>query len=107
MTEIEGIFNELYDSTYQKTLIYVTAKCSKLHDVEDILQEIYTEVYSVLLNKGREYIQNEEAFVIKIAKTKIFRHYSLKQRLSAITLNIAKEERGEGALRLYSGQLCA
>ncbi|MBR5516042.1 MAG: sigma-70 family RNA polymerase sigma factor [Clostridia bacterium] len=87
MTDIESIFNEIYDTTYRKTLIYVTAKCSDIHDIEDILQEIYTELYNVLKRKGKSYIQNNEAFIQKIAKIKVYKYYTLKEKLCGISLN--------------------
>ena len=99
MTEIKSTFNEIYDATYRKTLIYVTAKCSDLQDIEDILQEVYTELYLVLVKKGDNYIQNREAFVKKLAKSKVYKHYSLKERIMGVSLNT--EDEGEKELLDY------
>jgi len=91
MTKEEKIFNEIYDSTYRRVLIYVTAKCSDMHDIEDILQETYTEVYSVLLKKGTDYIVSPTSFVLKVAKRKVYLHYTLKERIRGISLNTEDE----------------
>ena len=74
-------FNNIYDRTYNKTALYVISKCGNTDDIADILQEIYLELYSVIVKKGEGYILNEDAFLVKIAKAKIYRHYSLAQKL--------------------------
>lgn len=38
-------FNEIYDKTYKKILLYVLKRCSNIEDVSDILQETYAEIY--------------------------------------------------------------
>jgi RNA polymerase sigma-70 factor (ECF subfamily) len=75
-------FNSLYDSTHKKVLAYITAKCGSLADVGDIFQETYTEVFACLAKRGAQFIQNDEAFAIRVAKQKIHRHYSLAKRLT-------------------------
>ena len=72
-------FNNIYDETYQRSLRYVTKKCSHAEDIADILQEIYTEVYSVIAKKGIEYVHNPEAFVMQVTKSKVSKHYSLAE----------------------------
>ena len=32
--EIETLFNEIYDRTHQKILIYITGKCHKVEDID-------------------------------------------------------------------------
>lgn len=79
-----NLFNKIYESTNKKVLSYVTAKCSRTSDICDIFQEIYIEVYSVLKKHGEDYIINTEAFVMKIAKQKVYRYYSLADRIKSI-----------------------
>lgn len=92
MRDPDRIFNEIYDSTYRTTLIYVTAKCNNTEDIADIMQETYTELYKVILNRGTDYVKEPSAFVRKIAKSKVYRHYSLFQRIRD---NIAATELDE------------
>ena len=75
------LFNIVYYKTYKKTLKYVTSKCKNTEDINDIVQEIYVEVYSVMVKKGIEYIENIEAFVMKVTKSKIYKHYSLLEKV--------------------------
>ena len=70
------LFNDIYDSTTRKVLVYITAKCSSPADIHDIFQETYMELYSILVKKGPDSIQNSEAFVMKLAKQKLSRYYS-------------------------------
>lgn len=81
MREFDRIFNQIYDSTYRATLIYVTAKCHNTEDIADILQETYTELYTVICRRGADYIKDTGAFVRKIAKSKVYRHYSFFERI--------------------------
>ncbi len=92
MRELDRIFNEIYDSTYRATLIYVTAKCRNTEDIADILQETYTELYTVMCRRGADYIKDTDAFVRKLAKSKVYRHYSLFERIRD---NIAATELDE------------
>jgi len=62
-------------------LAFVTAKCGSIADIGDIFQETYMELYKVLSKRGAEYITNEKALVMQLAKQKIARHYSLMERL--------------------------
>lgn len=77
----ETLFNKIYQETSRMVLIYITGKCGKTEDIEDIFQETYMEVLKVLQRKGSDYIKNPGAFVMQIAKRKIYHHYTLLERL--------------------------
>ena len=62
-------FNEIYENTYQSVLKYVVCKCANLSDVNDIVQEVYIEVYKKIseltikeiagtLRVGESYVKN-------------------------------------------------
>ncbi|MFD2171015.1 RNA polymerase sigma factor [Tumebacillus lipolyticus] len=80
----KAVFHEIYDSTNRKVLVYITAKCSNTADIIDIFQETYIELYSVITKRGENYIENKEAFVMKLARQKVYRYYSLLDRLKAV-----------------------
>jgi RNA polymerase sigma-70 factor (ECF subfamily) len=82
--EITSRFNEIYNSTQKAVLSFVTAKCGNTADIADIVQETYLELYSLLTRRGVDYIKNEKAMVLKIAKQKLARHFSLMERLRMI-----------------------
>ena len=85
-------FDRLYDLTKEKTLAFITAKCGNISDIQDIFQETYTEVYSVILKKGENYVDNETAFVKYIAKKKLAKYYGRK---SLIKVRPFENEDGE------------
>lgn len=66
-------FDELYYDTYDYVLKYVVCNCSKLNDVEDIVQNVYMEAYKQIL-KGVK-ISNFKAYVLGIAKNKVKDYY--------------------------------
>lgn len=80
----EEAFEKIYESTKQKILVYIISKCQRTADIEDIFQETYLELFKVIETKGTNYITNEQAFLIKLAKQKIYRHYTLKDKLKKI-----------------------
>lgn len=73
--QLSAFFGSVYDQTYKSTLAYVTAHTGSMEDIADIMQETYAELYSVMLKKGERFADNPPAFVMHLAKTKLFRHY--------------------------------
>lgn len=89
-------FDRIYDATYKKVSGYVIAKCSDITDTEDILQDIYSELFYTLKTKGCDYIREPEAFVMQIANTKLKRYYTQKSKRKMLTfLTKTDEEHGE------------
>ena len=82
--DVTPFFEKLYDATYDSTLLYFTRRCADPTQIPDLLQEVYAEVYSVLLQKGPQYVNRPEAFVRHVAKSKLCRYYSLRKRLSCL-----------------------
>jgi RNA polymerase sigma-70 factor (ECF subfamily) len=80
-SQCDSTFNLIYGQTYNKTLHYITARCGDAGDIADIMQEVYAELYKVLVARGVTYIREPEAFVMQLAKSKVFRHYSLREKI--------------------------
>ncbi len=80
-SSIENLFNEIYDRTQHRILVYITGKCHRVEDISDIFQDTYMELFLVLQKKDWAEIRNEEAFLIKLAKSKIYKHYTLLERI--------------------------
>jgi RNA polymerase sigma-70 factor (ECF subfamily) len=97
--KLAGQFNEIYASTYKAVLSFVTARCGNTADIGDIVQETYMELYQLLKKRGTDYIKNAHAITLKIAKQKLYRHYTLMERLKMfVPLTIAGENGDEVAL---------
>lgn len=73
-------FEQIYLQTYSSVLGYTLKKCGKIEDIEDILQEIYTELFQILLQKEESYIKCPEGFMIQLAKSRIYQYYCEKAR---------------------------
>lgn len=50
--EVAAAFNQIYDETSQKVLVYITARCSSTDQIGDLFQETYMELYRVLSRPG-------------------------------------------------------
>jgi len=94
----ETIFNHIYDETYFITLRFVIAKCGNLSDIEEIMQEIYTDLFLYLLKDTHNPIINNEAFVINIAKKKLAKHYSLLGQIKGLFQQNFEQDHGCGKL---------
>lgn len=67
-------FNRIYDDTWDRVNIYLTARARSIHDLHDLVQETYLELYRALERGVTP--ESTEAFVIHIAKQKLARYYS-------------------------------
>jgi len=92
---IASRFDEIYNSTSRQTLALITAKCRDTADIADILQNTYLELYQALSRRGADFVVNEKAFVFRIARQKIFRYYSLAERMKNFISTNAADEDGE------------
>lgn len=70
-------FEFLYNNTYNSILKYTICHCRNLEDVNDIIQDIYTDLYQTIINKKIIELENVESYIIGIAKNKIKRHYGI------------------------------
>ena len=85
-------FDAIYNSTHKAVLILVTSKCRRTADIGDIFQDTYMELYQVLDKRGADYINNDMAFVLRLAKQKIAKYYSLQERMRIfVSLNASKD----------------
>jgi len=78
-------FNEIYDKTHLDLLKYVIIKCHNINDTQDIMQEIYLELWNILSKKELSDI-NIKSYLIGIANNKIKKHYTLLQKLKTTSL---------------------
>jgi len=53
------------------------------------------ELYQVLIKRGDNYVKNEKAFLIRLAKQKLARYYSLLERMKIVVSVNAANEDGE------------
>ena len=93
--KVTSQFNEIYDSTYRVALSFVAAKCCNTADIHDILQDTYVELYQIIEKRGVDYIKNAKALVLRIARQKLYRYYSLIERLRMVVPITATKEDGE------------
>jgi RNA polymerase sigma-70 factor (ECF subfamily) len=89
--EIETVFNNIYDESYLSVLGFVSSRCRHTEDVQDIMQDIYLELLKTLKHKKRGYIENPGAFVMSLAKRKLYKHYTLSERIRML-VPIYKDE---------------
>ena len=88
-------FDEIYNSTNKTVLTFITAKCGRVADINDIFQDTYLELYQLLNKRGADYVTNEKALVLRIAKRKVAKYYSLMERLKIFVSITTTNEDGE------------
>ena len=80
MEDARLLFDQIYIRTQAAALRFITSKCMSISDIDDIYQDTYLNVYRSLCNTDKP-IENEEAFVINIAKKSISRYYGVLTKL--------------------------
>jgi RNA polymerase sigma-70 factor (ECF subfamily) len=94
----DSFFNKVYDDTYNHTLKYVILRCSDLNNISDIMQEVYLDLYKVISKKGTDHIRNYEAYTIKLAKAKVYKNYSLLEKLKKLVPLYNENNQGDDTL---------
>ena len=73
-------FEFLYNNTYRNVLKYTICHCRNLDDVNDIVQDIYTELYQKTVKNKHINLDNAESYIIGIAKNKKKKNIILQQK---------------------------
>lgn len=84
----DAAFEAIYNATRRQTLVYLTAKCGDPADLQDLFQDTYAELYAVLRRRGGGYVRDGAAFVRKLARQQLHRHYSRR----ALRRDVSLEE---------------
>lgn len=82
MEEPALLFDGIYERNKGAALRYITSKCMNISDIDDIYQDTFLNVYRAVC-KMTAPIENEEAFVIALAKKSLSRYYGLLGKLKA------------------------
>lgn len=77
-------FDDIYDKTHF-LLKYIIIKCHNINDIQDIMQEVYLELWNILNKKELSDI-NIKNYLISIANNKILKHYTLLRKIKTISL---------------------
>lgn len=93
--EVTEHFIKVYEETFAGLKRFVMTRCADLTALSDILQDIYVTYYELLLKKGLSYIENDTAMLRKVAERRLFRYYSLKQKLSVLVPLFRRNDAGE------------
>jgi RNA polymerase sigma-70 factor (ECF subfamily) len=88
-------FDEIYSSTHKAVRAFITAKCRRTADINDIFQDTYTELYMALCKRGADYVTHEKAFVLRIARNRLAKYLSLAERLRMFVSASATDENGD------------
>ncbi len=81
-------FHEIYNKTYQSILKFIAVKCQNVEDINDILQDTYTELYKILNKRNTIEVESEVAFIIGIAKKVLKRYFSFKYKYQLLSYSL-------------------
>ena len=71
-------FNDIYDETYDIVLKYIVCNSNNINDVNDIIQEVYFDLYKKIEKEKVINVSDIRAYVIGIAKNKIKKLINIK-----------------------------
>ena len=72
----QDYFDRVYERTYRTLLRYAIVHLSDPTDAEDALQEVYIDFYRRIGERGHADILSPQAFLLKMLKREIARHYA-------------------------------
>lgn len=78
------VFRKIYENTYPDILRFVIVKCRNVNDANDIVQEVYFELWKILKRKEIDE-SGIKSFLAGIAVNKIKKHYSLLKRINTVS----------------------
>lgn len=73
-------FETVYHATFNILSKYVYFKIANISDVEDIIQNIYINFYTYIIQKNKE-VDNVQSYLIQIANNELAKYYKSKQEL--------------------------
>ncbi|MCI8481969.1 MAG: RNA polymerase sigma factor [Clostridia bacterium] len=85
-------FEKIYHKTYKNILRYIIAHCNNLDDVNDIIQDTYMEFYKKIKKNKRIEIEDEQAFIIGIAKNMLKKYYRFQYKEKSNVVILENEE---------------
>lgn len=80
-------FNKIYNDTYKDISKYVVLNCSKMDDIDDIIQNIYLDVFKYI----KKNYNIDKTYIIGIAKHKVKDYYRFRYKDKIISF-FNKEE---------------
>ena len=89
----QSYFNRVYESTYDNLLKYAIVHLSDPTDAEDALQNVYVDFYRRIERYGHIDILSPEAFLRKMLKREIIRHYQEREQRKMRLIDMTDEER--------------
>lgn len=84
------LFDEWYHKTYDMVLKYIICHCSKIEDIEDIIQNVYLDVYNALV-KHKDLSEN---YIMGITKHKVKDYYRYKYKERIVSFFSKESEDG-------------
>lgn len=76
-------FDGVYEKTYRPLLRYAIVHLSDPIDAEDALQNVYVDFYRRIESRGHADIRAPQAFLMRMLKNEIVKHYALRTQRSA------------------------
>ena len=76
----EERFRQIYTLTYRKTAAQIMAGARQTADAADLIQEVYLELYQIILRRGADYIREPEALTARLTKQVLARYYRKMSR---------------------------
>lgn len=79
-------FDKIYDETYDTVLKYIVCNSNNINDVNDIVQEVYFDLYKKIEKEKVIDINDMKSYVIGIAKNKIKKYYSVFYKIKTFSI---------------------
>jgi len=71
----DDYFDEVYNNTYSNVLKYIIVRCKNHYDIQDIVQNVYTNFYIRLKKYGRFHFFNVNKYLYRISRDELSKYY--------------------------------
>ena len=88
----QSYFDQVYRKTYPNLMQYAIVHLSDPTDAEDALQNVYVKFYRRIETYGRFDILMPEAFLKRMMKNEIVKHYKLREKRRLHTVDDAEQD---------------
>lgn len=103
--DINRYIKEVYGETSSYLIKYITIKCRRTEDVQDILQNTYLGFIDTIKKNGNAGILNPKHYLLRIAKRELAKYYTkINEHDSTVIASIDDEEYIEKSLDSFLEQ---
>ena len=91
-SDTNGYIERVYEETSSYLIKYITIKCRRTEDIQDILQNTYLGFIDTINKNGYTGIFNPKHYLLRIAKRELAKYYEQQSELDRVVVASTDDE---------------